>query len=91
MRKNRTIITLGAIVALLPILGFPRTWEAVFQVLAGLSIVLLYVWAAMDRKMMMRVKAQRRQAHKKKLAELSTGVETESSDQSPVEEGEPQV
>ncbi len=50
--------------ALLPILGFPNSWEIFFQIFAGLSIVLLSVWASIDRKLSLKAKAQQRQARK---------------------------
>lgn len=67
MPKSRIILMLGVLVALLPVLGFPRSWEAFFQVLAGLSIVLLSVWSTIDKKLTLKAKAQERLA--KKVAE----------------------
>jgi hypothetical protein len=64
MPKTRVIIVLGLLVALLPVLGFPRSWEVFFQVLAGLSIVVLSVWSTIDRKLKLQAKAQQRQARK---------------------------
>jgi hypothetical protein len=64
MPKSRIIVTLGALVALLPLLGFPKSWESFFQVFAGLSIVLLSVWATIDRKLSLKAKAQMRQSRK---------------------------
>lgn len=61
MPKNRIIITLGIVVALLPLLGFPRAWEAVFQVLAGLSIAGVSVWTYIDKKLTHKAKARARQ------------------------------
>lgn len=55
---------LGAVIALLPVLGFPRSWEVFFQVLAGLSIVILSVWSTIDKKLTLKAKAQQRQARK---------------------------
>lgn len=46
--------------ALLPLLGFPSSWEAFFQVVAGLSIVGLSVWAQIDKKLSQKAKAQMR-------------------------------
>lgn len=60
MPKNRIIITLGAIVALLPIFGFPRLWESIFQVFAGLSIISLSVWATINKKLAQKAKARER-------------------------------
>lgn len=68
MPKTRVIIVLGILVALLPVLGFPRSWEAFFQVLAGLSIVVLSVWSTIDKKLMLKAKAQQRIAKKASLS-----------------------
>ena len=69
MPKSRIILTIGVIVALLPVLGFPHAWEAFFQVLAGLSIVFLSVWATIDKKLMLKAKAQQRQMRKSTVPE----------------------
>ncbi|MEX2013437.1 MAG: hypothetical protein WD897_00780 [Parcubacteria group bacterium] len=70
MPKNRIIIVLGLLIALLPLLGFPRIWESFFQIVTGLSIVLLSVWASIDKYLTLKAKAQKRQAHKKRMAEM---------------------
>ena len=70
MPKNRIIVVFGLLVALLPILGFPRSWESFFQVAVGLSIVLLSVWASIDKRLSLKAKAQRRQIHKRREAEI---------------------
>jgi len=64
MPKNKIILVLGLIIALLPVLGFPHTWESFFQVVAGLSIIMLSVWATIDRKLTLKAKAQMRQTRK---------------------------
>jgi hypothetical protein len=69
MHRSRSIVVLGAIVALLPLLGFPSAWEAFFQVLAGLSIVGLSVWSQIDKKLSQKAKAQMRQMRKAPVAE----------------------
>ena len=61
MPKNKIIISLGAFVALLPILGFPPSWESFFEVLAGLGIIVTSTWATIDRKLTQKAKAQKRQ------------------------------
>jgi hypothetical protein len=61
MPKNRIIIVIGVLIALLPMLGFPHSWESFFQILAGLSIILLSVWSTIDRKLKLQAKAQLRQ------------------------------
>ena len=77
MPKNRIIITLGAIIALLLALGFPRFWESFFQVAAGLSIILTSVWAVIDKRISIRAKAQKRQIHKNRMAEMEAQTEVE--------------
>lgn len=61
MPKNKIIIALGALIAILPLLGFPPGWEAFFQVIAGLVIVSLSVLITIDKKLMQRAKARKRQ------------------------------
>jgi len=70
MPKNRIIITLGLLIALLPVFGFPHIWEAIFQVVSGLSIVLLLIWSSIDKRLSLKAKAQKRQAHKLKQVEM---------------------
>ena len=76
MPKNRIIVTLGLIIALLPILGFPRLWESFFQVVAGLSIILLSIWTTIDKRLSLKAKAQKRQLHKRREAEMEAQRET---------------
>ncbi len=78
MTKSRTIITLGVIIALLPLLGFPRAWESFFQVATGLSIVLFSLWASVDKKLTLKAKAQKRQAHKRMMAKMAQQEEEPS-------------
>ena len=76
MPKNRIIITLGLIIALLPLLGFPRLWESFFQVVAGLSIILLSIWTTIDKRLSLKAKAQKRQIHRRREAEIEAQRET---------------
>ncbi|MDO8589648.1 MAG: hypothetical protein Q7R69_00010 [bacterium] len=78
MPKNKIIIALGLLIALLPLLGFPRLWESFFQVATGLSIVLILVWASIDKRLSLKAKAQRRQIHKRRQAEIEASRATES-------------
>lgn len=71
MPKNRIILLLGLLIALLPAVGFPRLWESFFQVATGLSIILVSVWSTVDKHLTLKAKAQRRQAHKKREAEIA--------------------
>ena len=41
MTKDVTLIALGFLVALLPFLGFPGSWERVFLILLGFGIIFL--------------------------------------------------
>lgn len=74
MSKNRIILFLGVIIALLPALGFPNSWEAFFQVLTGLSIILLSVWATIDRKLSLKAKAQMRNRARKATEEITSSA-----------------
>ena len=66
--------------ALLPLLGFPRSWESFFQIVAGLGIVLLSVWSTIDRKLKLQHKAQMRQI-KRTLPPLVPGIVPEATDE----------
>jgi len=77
MPKNRIIIILGLLIALEPLLGFPHFWESFFQVVAGLSIILISIWASIDKRLSLKAKAQRRQIHKRRVAELEAEREAE--------------
>jgi len=70
MPKKKVIIMLGFLVALLPLFGFPRAWESFFQIIAGLSIVIASVWATVDRRLTLKAKAHKRQAHSQRRAEI---------------------
>ena len=61
---------LGSIIALLPILGFPRLWESFFQIATGLSIALLSVWTTIDKRLTLKAKAQRRHMHRRRAADI---------------------
>ena len=64
MPKNKIIITLGFLIAVLPFLGFPHSWNNFFQIVFGLSIVLLSVLISVDRRLSMKARVQKRQARK---------------------------
>ena len=84
MAKSKFIISLGVIIALLPLLGFPHSWESFFQVVAGLSIVGLSVWTKIDKKITLKVKAQKRQA-KKASENIASQTTEEPLKEEPVE------
>lgn len=76
MPKNKIIISLGVFVALLPVLGFPPAWESFFEVLAGLSIVGVSIWATIDKKLTQKAKAHKRQLRRRDDSHTS-GIELE--------------
>lgn len=82
MPKNRIIIVLGACVALLPLLGFPKSWESFFQVVAGLAIIVVSVWSSIDRKLKLQAKAQMRA---RKAAPLPEAASDETAPVMPAE------
>ena len=69
MSRSKLIIIAGALVAILPILGFPGTWEAIFQVFAGFSIIGLSIWTTIDKKLSLKVKARER-AERRRLTDI---------------------
>ena len=77
MHKNKIIVSLGVLVALLPVLGFPHSWESFFEVVAGLAIVAISVWTNIDKKLTLKAKAYKRQAEKRREAELGAKREEE--------------
>lgn len=74
MPKSKIILTLGFLIALLPILGFPYAWETAFEVIAGLSIVFLSVMISVDKRITLKAKAQKRHVKRKILSEPGTEV-----------------
>lgn len=41
MRKERTLLVIGLLVAILPFLGFPNNWRRLLFVLLGVALVYL--------------------------------------------------
>ncbi len=78
MPKSRVILVLGVLIALLPVLGFPSSWESFFQVVAGLSIVLLSVWSTIDKKLTQKHKAQVR-SQARRVVDAPAGVPLENA------------
>lgn len=74
MPKSKIILTLGFLTALLPILGFPHSWESFFEVFLGLSIVLLSVLISVDRRLSIKARVQKRQARKRAVVDSNTEV-----------------
>ncbi|MBX4199219.1 hypothetical protein KW800_03050 [Candidatus Parcubacteria bacterium] len=62
MPKSRIILAIGLFIALLPVLGFPHAWESFFEIVGGLGIVCLSVLIAIDKRLSLKVKAERRLA-----------------------------
>ncbi len=60
MPKSRVILLIGFFIALLPVLGFPHSWEMFFQVVGGLGIVFLSVLISIDKRLTRKAKAERR-------------------------------
>ena len=77
MPKSKLIVVFAVLIALLPALGFPHSWESIFQVLAGIFIIVLSVWTNIDKKLTLKHKAQMRQVRK---AVVSTFNEAENFD-----------
>ncbi len=70
MPKSKIILTIGFIIALLPLLGFPHSWESFFEVVGGLSIVLLSVLISVDKRLSLKAKMHKRQARKRALTDV---------------------
>lgn len=68
MPKSRIILAIGFLLVLLPILGFPPNWDEFFMVASGLLIVLLSVLIAVDRRLTLKAKAEKRSARKRAIA-----------------------
>lgn len=70
MPKSKIILTIGFIIALLPLLGFPHSWESFFEVVGGVSIVLLSVLISVDKRLSLKAKMHKRQARKRALTDV---------------------
>ena len=93
MPKSKIILALGALIALLPFLGFPHAWESVMEVLFGLSIVLLSILISVDRRLSVKARVQKRQARKNILNDSNSEVQfgRRASDKVLTPEGTPAV
>jgi hypothetical protein len=80
MAKSRIIIALGAVIALLPLLGFPHSAESFFQVVTGLAIVGVSVWTRIDKKLTLKAKARARQARREDFVATEAEAEATSED-----------
>lgn len=80
MPKSKIILTIGFLIALIPFLGFPYSWESFFEVVGGLSIVGLSVLISVDRRLSLKAKMHKRQARKRALVEVeSENLQTNDS------------
>ncbi|MBX4200320.1 hypothetical protein KW790_02570 [Candidatus Parcubacteria bacterium] len=77
MPKSRIVLTLGFFIALLPVLGFPHSWESFFQVASGLIIVLLSVLMTVDRRLMLKAKAEKRQSRRREQVDAEVAANPE--------------
>lgn len=71
MPKSKIILSLGFLIALLPVLGFPQSWESFLEVASGLIIVLLSVLMSVDRRLTLKAKAEKRASRKRALVNAS--------------------
>jgi hypothetical protein len=71
MPKSRIILVIGFLLALLPSLGFPPSWDEFFMVASGLLIVFLSVLISVDRRLTLKAKAEKRVARKRALVTSS--------------------
>jgi hypothetical protein len=69
MPKNKIILTIGFLIALLPVFGFPHSWEVAMQIIGGLSIVFLSVMISVDKRITLKAKAQKRHNKRRALSE----------------------
>jgi hypothetical protein len=65
MPKSKIILVLGCLIALLPVLGFPHAWEEFFEIVGGLGIVLLSIMISVDKRLTQKIRAERRQVHRR--------------------------
>lgn len=65
MPKSKIILCLGLFIAILPKLGFPYSWAVFFEVASGLAIVLLSVLMSVDKRLVQKAKAERRQERRR--------------------------
>lgn len=73
MPKSKIILALGFFIALLPVLGFPHSWESFFQVVSGLGIVMLSIMISVDKRLTQKSKAERRQLRRRTQIDVELG------------------
>lgn len=87
MPKSRIILVIGFFIALLPLLGFPHAWESFFEVVGGLGIVLLSVLMAVDRRLLMKAKAEKRlrRRRERSIKEVPMSPESQPNEEIPIQ------
>ena len=75
MPKSKIILAIGFLVALLPVLGFPHSWESFFQIVFGLSIVTLSFLISVDRRLSLKARVQKRQARKRAVIDTNPEIQ----------------
>lgn len=75
MPKSKIILAIGFLVALLPVLGFPHSWETFFQIVFGLSIVALSFLISVDRRLSLKARVQKRQARKRAVIDTNPEIQ----------------
>jgi hypothetical protein len=50
MPRNKTELTIGILLVIMPFLGLPGTWKTIFYVLAGLGIIIFAFRSHLRRK-----------------------------------------
>ncbi|MEK7194206.1 MAG: hypothetical protein AAB660_00765 [Patescibacteria group bacterium] len=79
MPKSRIIPIIGFFIALLPVLGFPHSWESFFQVVGGLGIVLLAVLISIDKRLTLKAKSEKRLMTRRSRMEMEEQSEAQST------------
>lgn len=80
MPKSKIILGIGFFIALLPVLGFPHSWESFFQVIGGLGIVALSVLISIDKRLTLKAKAERRLRRRKEKMSVETPMMPEQAE-----------
>ncbi len=87
MPKSKIILTTGFLIALIPFLGFPYSWESFFEIVGGLSIVFLSVMISIDRRLSLKAKMQKRQARKRAFVDVEAeDIEAENTNPTEINE-----
>ncbi len=60
MSKNSTILAIGIIQLIMPLLGFPSTWRSFFSVVFGIILIVLSFSVAIKRRSSVRKSVRRK-------------------------------